>query len=459
MIHILSSSENDIHTKLLNKATVTNLNLREVVRTFCTSETECDFVLKIVSRLEQNADAIRGRQDVIKDFMLMPEFLYDCKKVLQELDSIIGGSDILKRHTFYPLTIYESDQRKKTRTVFGNISDIAKVLLRLIRMYVNMDDILNKYQFKSEKMRMLQSYFHRFRTSSGFEEYGQFVNQLSHIEQGTSNICINVFIDKEIGGIYPTFFSINGSESIWQKSFVNYRDKDMVTRLTGVAVEELCIYLSDIIDTMKQQLSILRKETMFFTFALRYIEVLNNKSLPITWPYIMENKSIIEFENLYGINLIAKGIFKVVPNNIKTGALTVIYGDNNTGKTCYLCCMALAQIFAQAGLPVPAISSKVFPVSNIFSQFASKEKDLGRFEEEVKEISNIFDMVDDRALILLNETFQSTAYEEIASPYMDILDTMTALGAYVYVVSHNKILVDMCKKNVNVQVLEMNIKY
>ena len=75
-----------------------------------------------------------------------------------------------------------------------------------------------------------------------------------------------------------------------------------------------------------------------------------------------------------------------------------------------------------------------------FSSEAEKEfergNDAGRFEQEVRELASVIDDLDSGALILLNETFQTTAYDEGADGLYHILNYFTDRKIRFLLVSH-----------------------
>ena len=78
----------------------------------------------------------------------------------------------------------------------------------------------------------------------------------------------------------------------------------------------------------------------------------------------------------------------------------------------------------------------------IFSHFSSAEKEFedndaaGRFEGEVKDIAAMIDKLRPYSLILLNETFQTTAYTEGAEGMKLILDALPMNGSKYIFVTH-----------------------
>ena len=443
MISILRAVEPQTFCTL-DKVAVENLNLRQVIRAFAANDDECQYVLDTVCTLDQNSENIMARQLAVQDFKANPKLMQALKKALSEVKEVKGAVKELSKNSVYSRAVFDEDSRHKARTTFGNLSDISRALLRLLRIYVNIEDILSNLVFQSVLLQNLKIYFEKFAKSPEFNKFGKLIHAFSHIEADNSDICVSVSLYQEPGKMNVAFTSLNGM-SVNGESFRVRIEQETVQRLIGKAVDELCKYLSETAESMVSQLTLLGGELQFYNFALRFDEILREKNIPCLYPQTAASWGDAFFENMYSINLIAKDTFYIVPNSVSLQPLTVICGDNNSGKTCYLEGLAQSQIFAQAGLPVGAAAGKIFPVSDILTQFAAEEKKLGRFEEEVREVATMLKKVDERTLVLFNETFQSTVYEEIAGPFKNILDALVLAGAYTVTVSHNEFFIDMCK--------------
>ena len=121
--------------------------------------------------------------------------------------------------------------------------------------------------------------------------------------------------------------------------------------------------------------------------------------------------------------------------------------------TVFLRSVGTMQIFAQAGLPIAAKSGKSALCSQVVTQFSEAEKyfdegnEAGRFEQEVREISDMVDNLKPGAMVFLNETFQSTSYDEGASGLADILDYFSRNRIRWILVSHLKQLLNHFSDN------------
>lgn len=184
-------------------------------------------------------------------------------------------------------------------------------------------------------------------------------------------------------------------------------------------------------------------ELPFYKTAIQYVSFCAKKNIQLIFPQLSSSIQI-EYLNLYSIDLLARSVSAelLVPNNYFLSTNTqgiIILGDNNSGKTVYMSSFALAQLMAQAGLPIPATSATTCIFHNLFTLYAggeSNENSFGRFEEEVSKFSSIINIASSASLIMVNEIFQSTAYQEGTKALSDILKYLCEKNIKWMVVSH-----------------------
>lgn len=125
----------------------------------------------------------------------------------------------------------------------------------------------------------------------------------------------------------------------------------------------------------------------------------------------------------------------------------LITGENNSGKTVYLRSVGMAQLLFQAGLPVPCESARMRILCAVCTCYAAAEKefvsgnDAGRFEQEVRVLSQLAERIQPNSLLLLNEVFQTTSYSEGAEGLYHILNYFMRHGVNFIAVTHLKELV------------------
>ena len=121
---------------------------------------------------------------------------------------------------------------------------------------------------------------------------------------------------------------------------------------------------------------------------------------------------------------------EVVDNDLIYDADHVIYlltGANRGGKTTLTQAVGLLYALAQGGIYVPADSFEYTPVDMIFTHFPADEDktmDLGRLGEECVRFKEIYSEATGSSLVLLNESFSTTSFEE---GYYIAVDAVRAL--------------------------------
>ena len=105
----------------------------------------------------------------------------------------------------------------------------------------------------------------------------------------------------------------------------------------------------------------------------------------------------------------------------------VLTGPNRGGKSVITVALGAAQAMCQLGLPVPAASAKISPVSGIFTHFpegADDTIDKGRLGEECSRLYEIFEAVDEDGMVLLDESLSSTGSYEASYIASEILTAL-----------------------------------
>ncbi|MCR4639309.1 DNA mismatch repair protein [Ruminococcus sp.] len=111
-------------------------------------------------------------------------------------------------------------------------------------------------------------------------------------------------------------------------------------------------------------------------------------------------------------------VSEIVSNDLifdKNHTVYILTGANRGGKTTITQAVGQLFVLAQGGLFVPAESFRYVPCDCIYTHFPADEDktmDLGRLGEECVRFKEIFSQATSRSLLLLNETFSTTSFEE-----------------------------------------------
>lgn len=119
--------------------------------------------------------------------------------------------------------------------------------------------------------------------------------------------------------------------------------------------------------------------------------------------------------------------------------LTVITGANQGGKSTFLRSVGIAQVMLQSGMMVCAkhFRSGLYP--GFFTHFTRREDSAmnsGRLDEELRRMDKIVSCLDDRSLLLLNESFATTTEKEGSAIAYDIVKALKEEGVRILTVTH-----------------------
>jgi len=224
--------------------------------------------------------------------------------------------------------------------------------------------------------------------------------------------------------------------------------------LLGEGLRETMSLITAMISGLYGELEALQSGLEFYSIALEYYRLMRRKDMPAVFPEITDTPAL-DCRGLYDLLLSFEqpNASGVVPNDVLLAPDTdgvIIRGENNSGKTVFLRSAGSAALLAQNGLPIPCGAvgedENARAVCGIFggihTQFAAAEKefeagnDAGRFEQEVRELAAVIENAKSNSLVLLNESFQTTAYTEGAEGMYHILRYLTANGIKWVIVTH-----------------------
>jgi len=137
--------------------------------------------------------------------------------------------------------------------------------------------------------------------------------------------------------------------------------------------------------------------------------------------------------------------------------LNFITGPNSGGKTALCKTLCQAQILGQSGGYVPAKKMSLSVLKHIYYQTpeaGSLDTAQGRFATELERTRDIFFNCKEPSLVVLDEPFEGTSYEERLEITRDILDGFIKTGASVLFITHNFPLVHLYEKQKTGQFLE-----
>lgn len=410
-------------------------------------------------------DDIAERQSVLADFDSHPGLLSELSALSEQLDAIRSAWNEYRRSK---LSSPGNPKKSPLRTAEEQCSVSAVTLGKLLFLVRDVKETLEKYRPASAPLRAVLADARSVASGEHFDTLLAVTGELEH-RPPASPVDMRITLDA-LGRIASaelldrkymklpepaqprrSWFK-KAQEDLPGKPLVPSREE--ADSLLPLPFSELSRVMDDISKELFGRYSGLGRALLFYSAAVEYIAFLRRHTVPVCYPKFTGGG--LSVRGLYDAALLASGVEDVVPHTIASpgGAPgIVVCGANGSGKTTLLRSLLTAHLFAQSGLPVPAEAAD-FPVYTAFyTQFAEAERefeagnDAGRFEQEVRELSRIIERAPSGSLVVLNETFQSTSYDEGSEGLYHILLYFERRGSSYIIATHMEPLRDMLRGN------------
>ncbi len=201
----------------------------------------------------------------------------------------------------------------------------------------------------------------------------------------------------------------------------HYFDKE-VSQLLSHVTKKLAKLIGKYVNISINEIVALIPELFYYTSWAEYIRFLvdSGRTFCKSKAYeSMEDGLRMKARGIYNLKLVsAEEDVSIVPNDLDFGDDSTVYiltGANRGGKTTITQAVGLLYVLAQGGIYVPGESFEYVPVDCIFTHYPADEDktmDLGRLGEECIRFGKLFDECTEKSLLLLNETFSTTSFEE-----------------------------------------------
>jgi DNA mismatch repair ATPase MutS len=186
----------------------------------------------------------------------------------------------------------------------------------------------------------------------------------------------------------------------------------------------------------------LRTELAFYMGCLNLHAKLAEKGEPMTFPKPIDAKERKHsVRGLYDVCLALTLKTKVISNDIDADdkEFVIITGANQGGKSTFLRSIGVSQLMMQAGMLVPAESFCADVCRRIFTHYKREEDTTmksGKFDEELKRMSEIVDNLVPDSLLLFNESFAATNDREGSEIARQIVSALLEKRIKVFFVTH-----------------------
>lgn len=386
-------------------------------------------VQSIHLRNEVMRDAVKDGDAFESLYMVVRETLTQTRKfseyVKPKYDKVITNGNKIVNETEIAQIYMEG--LKSLKELFGRFRRgfQAEGLLRLCDAVKNTlcDDYISRIQTRIEELSQLKQ--------------GSGVSVSGHIGEGLkqTDVALNRLLapEKKVRLSTPLRSVVIPLNSI---TLVQNAQE-----ITEKALAPVYIILSVFNRAVQRFLEKLDFQLKFFVGCIRLHRRLEALNVPVCYPEWSESTQQHEAAMLVDAGLALKDGNVPAGNDVSFSkkCLVLITGPNQGGKTTFLRSAGLAQLMAQCGLFVAA-RRYICPIfTGIFTHFPNGEDagmKMGLLEVELSKMSKLTDALKPGALLLMNESFQTTTPGDARQLAVEIVPALLESGVSVLFVTH-----------------------
>lgn len=433
-----------------------DLKLEEIVRSLTTNRRYMPFVRQILSTLITDDAVIAWRQAVLADFVNNPELVNVAENILPSLGNLKQGTHLLGT---------------RRRNLLLETSDRLAELDLYTEIVQKLHTALAAADLQSTGLRLLRDSLNTLRQDANFQALCEELPVMRQPLENIVGLTIGVNLDAQMKPKSAVLLGINNQEfndsrSMLERLIGSRTDERQETgiapihhltpdpeqrifdplfqdldKLLMAVAQPIARELDKYVRSSSSPLVRMEFELAFFVSAVRMMQ--RHPHIPFCRPEIATaHQRTTWIDQLHNIHLLLKttATTRSVPSDVHfddEGRIAILTGPNSGGKTTYLQSVGLAFVFFQAGLFIPAAQATMTPVDDILTHFPRLEtSDQGRLAEEAERLRTIFQTATGQSLVLLNETFSSTASGEALYLAQDILCALRSIGVRAIYATH-----------------------
>ena len=396
----------------------------EFIRNFSSSNLEADEKLgfwHLMHRLDELDDYIKcveAMRDCLSDPKIRSEGLLNFRKYIDEL---------YEEASF-------AEMKKDIAELKSKSSNVQSVTLG-----INVND-----RFEAVSIGLISVNNKQFRKSNIVSNFADAISSKDKLHEGTEwkgdmhyhqvdehgGKGIDSFVDAVSGytalkstpyafrNASATIFNTPDGDGMANSTF--YLDT-VVNKMLASLVKRLRDTLTKYANVAIVNISQILPELIYYIRFAEFISRNMEKGFKFCEARLIDSEDVsMDAKDIYNLKLAMnlQNADELVCNDLKFDAEHTVYiltGANRGGKTTITQAVGIMFVLAQGGIFVPGSSFEYKPVDCIYTHFPADEDktmDLGRLGEECVRFKSIYSDCTKDSLLLLNETFSTTSFEE-----------------------------------------------
>lgn len=449
--------------KEFKRNVIYDLSIDRTVANFSSDLRRNEYFCNVISKPLTKKENIEYRREILNDFLNIPGLLDSCKTVFNRYDKL--KADWLELKGTGDTRTGDNSSEVMLEYTYSSLKVTALFPKTILSFFSTINEVLLKYDIKSEGLCAIRDYSGEMIKNESLNEIVDIASIFMYntvedydfelccrfndvLEVFSSEICSVTKRQKPKANIFAALKKRKPVQGRVETEDVNA--KEDFAFILGESLHHVDVLLEDITDNIYTTFYGIARELDFYDVGVSYVKFLN-ESLKVSTFAQISTEGTLCFKGLYDLLLASENKKDLYPNDFRFGdnSGALIKGKNNTGKTTFLRSFGTAQLFTQAGLPIAAKEATMPIFEAVFTHFSSAEEDFragddaGRFEGEVRAVAEIIDSLLPHSLILFNETFQTTAYDEGSRGMANILRALMKTSSRFVFVTHLLDLFDM----------------